>query len=136
MGKTVLVIDDNPLIRSFVETVLTHAGWTVVVAPTGQSGLDVSSAIRLDLIMLDFMLPDMSGARVLDVLRQRRLSAPVMMMTGKGDIQTVKVCISGGAAGYLVKPFSPNDLLARVHATLNPRRAAPATATSANAVFL
>jgi two-component system OmpR family response regulator len=118
MGRSVLVIDDDPMIRQFVELVLHQAGYRVSSAATGAMGVEVLQASRWDLILLDIEMPDMTGLSVLGVLRRQRVRPPVMMMTAKGDAVTVRVALEAGAAGYLVKPFTAPNLLRRVEAML------------------
>lgn len=118
MGRSVLVIDDDPMIRQFVELVLHQAGYRVSSAATGAMGVEAMQASRWDLILLDIELPDMTGLNVLGVLRRQRVRPPVMMMTAKGDAVTVRVALEAGAAGYLVKPFTAHNLSRRVEAML------------------
>lgn len=125
MGRSVLVIDDDPMIRQFVELVLHQADYRVSSAATGAMGVEVVQASRWDLILLDIEMPDMSGLNVLSVLRRQRVRPPVMMMTAKGDVTTVRVALEAGAAGYIVKPFTPQNLLRRVEALLRGPTAAP-----------
>lgn len=121
MATTILVIDDDPLIRQVSDLVLTQAGYTVVSASTGEAGLKMIDHTRAHLVLLDIQMPDMSGLAVLDMLRRhRRNKVPVMMLTAKGDAETVKAALSAGANGYMVKPFKPADLLRRVQAALKP----------------
>lgn len=118
---TIIVIDDDPLIRQVSDLVLTQAGYTVVTASTGETGLKLISHTRAHLVLLDIQMPDMSGLAVLDMLRlHRRNKVPVMMLTAKGDVDTVKAALSAGANGYMVKPFKPADLVRRVQAALKP----------------
>ncbi len=121
MPTTILVIDDDPLIRQVADLVLTQAGYTVASASTGESGLRMIAHTRAQLVLLDIQMPDMSGLAVLKMLRRhRRNKVPVMMLTAKGDIETVKAALSAGANGYMVKPFKADDLIRRVQAALKP----------------
>ena len=121
MATTILVIDDDPLIRQVADLVLTQAGYAVVSASTGEAGLKMIDHTRAHLVLLDIQMPDMSGLAVLDMLRRhRRNKVPVMMLTAKGDIETVKAALSAGANGYMVKPFKADDLVRRVQAALKP----------------
>lgn len=133
MATTILVIDDDPLIRQVADLVLTQAGYTVASAGTGGSGLQMIEHTRAQLVLLDIQMPDMSGLAVLTVLRRtRRSTVPVMMLTAKGDIETVKAALSAGANGYMVKPFKPADLLRRVEAALKPPVETPPPAPQAD----
>lgn len=139
MGRSVLVIDDDPMIRQFVELVLHQAGYRVSSAATGAMGVEALQSSRWDLILLDIELPDMTGLNVLSVLRRQRVRPPVMMMTAKGDALTVRVALEAGAAGYMVKPFNAPNLLRRVEAMLRVQThpaaqpAKPVAATPASA---
>ncbi|MET3666801.1 response regulator transcription factor [Caulobacter sp. 1776] len=124
----VLVIDDDPVVRQFVELVLGQAGYTVSSATTGELGVKALQTARWDLVLLDINIPGMTGLEVLRLLRKyQKVKAAVMMMTSRGDLATVRQAMETGADGYMVKPFGPQDLLKRVEAMLNPDkfRAAP-----------
>ena len=122
-SQAVLVIEDDPVVRQFVELVLSQAGYAVSSAATGELGIKALQNTRWDLVLLDIQMPDMTGLQVLRLLRQyQKAKVAVMMMTAKGDVATVREALDAGADGYLVKPFSPQDLLLRVEATLNPQK--------------
>jgi two-component system, OmpR family, response regulator len=121
MPHSILVIDDDLLIREFVDLVLSQAGHRVTAAPNGTIGLEALSHVRADLVLLDIQMPGMSGLEVLRLMRRhRRLRTPVMMITARGDIDTVKLALNEGANGYIVKPFTAADLSKRVNALLSP----------------
>ncbi|PVM90973.1 response regulator transcription factor [Caulobacter endophyticus] len=129
MPHSILVIDDDLLIREFVDLVLSQAGHRVTAAPNGTIGLEALSHVRADLVLLDIQMPGMSGLEVLRLMRRhRKLRTPVMMITARGDIDTVKLALNEGANGYIVKPFTAADLSKRVSALLapEPRAATPA----------
>ena len=121
---TVLVVEDED---SFVEALtvgLKREGFRVQVAPDGAEALDVFDAIRPDLVLLDVMLPKVSGIDVCRELR-RRSSVPIIMVTAKGgEIDTV-VGLEVGADDYVTKPYRLRELVARMRAVL--RRRAPTT---------
>lgn len=122
-APAVLVIEDDPVVRQFVELVLGQAGYSVSSVATGELGVKALQNTRWDLVLLDIQMPDMTGLEVLRLLRQyQRVKVAVMMMTAKGDEATVRQAMATGADGYLVKPFSPQDLLKWVEATLNPEK--------------
>ena len=127
-SAAVLVIDDDAVVRQFVELVLTQAGYNVSSVATAELGIKALQTARWDLVLLDINIPDMTGLEVLRLLRKyQKVKAAVMMMTARGDVATVKEAMAEGADGYMVKPFGPQDLLKRVEAMLNPDkfRAAP-----------
>ena len=126
MPNAILVIDDDPLIREFVDLVLSQSGHRVSAAPNGTIGLEALSHVRADLVLLDIQMPVMSGLEVLRLIRKhRRLRTPVMMITARGDIDTVKQALNEGANGYIVKPFTAADLSKRVNALLAQEQKAP-----------
>jgi DNA-binding response OmpR family regulator len=122
MSAAVLIIEDDPLVRQFVELVLSQAGYNVSSVATGELGIRALQQSRWDLVLLDIQLPDMTGVELLRLLRRyQKIKATVMMMTAKGDLATVRGAMDAGADGYLVKPFTPDDLTRRVEAMLNPK---------------
>lgn len=122
MAPSVLIIEDDPLVRQFVELVLSQASYNVSSVGTGELGLKALQTSKWDLVLLDIQLPDMTGVDLLRLLRRyQRVKATVMMMTAKGDLATVRDAMDAGADGYLVKPFTPDALTKRVEAMLNPK---------------
>jgi DNA-binding response OmpR family regulator len=115
--KTVLVVDDEPKIVDVVREYLEHAGFAVRTAGDGPAALERARALAPDLIVLDLGLPGLDG---LDVARQLRKSSrvPVIILTARGDEVDRIVGLELGADDYLVKPFSPRELVARVRAVL------------------
>jgi two-component system alkaline phosphatase synthesis response regulator PhoP len=127
MSKTVLVIDDEPKIVEICRDYLAAAGYAVLTADTGPTGLAAARRERPDLIVLDLMLPEMDG---LDVCRElRRESAtPIIMLTARVEETDKLIGLEVGADDYLTKPFSPRELVARVRTVLR-RAAGPLTPT-------
>jgi DNA-binding response OmpR family regulator len=120
-SPAVLVIDDDAVVRQFVELVLAQAGYSVSSVATAELGIKALQTARWDLVLLDINMPDMTGLDVLRLLRRyQKVKAAVMMMTARGDVATVREALATGADGYLVKPFGPQDLLKRAEALLNP----------------
>jgi DNA-binding response OmpR family regulator len=115
--KTILVVEDEMKIARLVRDYLEHAGFDVIV--TGEGGSAVASArgSKPDLIVLDLGLPDRDG---LDVTRELRRSSnvPILMLTARGDEADRIVGLELGADDYIIKPFSPKELVARVRAVL------------------
>jgi DNA-binding response OmpR family regulator len=116
----VLVVDDDADIRELVTFKLQQAGDTVEAAPDGQLGLDAALANTPDLILLDLMMPKLSGIEVCRLLRDNDATAdtPVILFTAKAQEADVQRGFSAGADDYIVKPFSPRELITRVQAVL------------------
>lgn len=116
----VLVVDDEPDITALVAYHLARAGYRVVTANTGSDGLGIAAEQRPDLVVLDLMLPGMPGLDVLKELRRRRETATigVIVLTARREEQDRIEGLALGADDYLVKPFSPQELVLRVAAVL------------------
>ena len=124
--KIILAIDDEPHILELLEYNLTKAGYKVLRAETGEKGLEILRSARVDLVLLDRMLPGMDGMEALREIRSdlRISAAPVMMLTAKGEEIDKVLGLELGADDYLSKPFGIRELEARVKALL--RRSAQA----------
>jgi two-component system copper resistance phosphate regulon response regulator CusR len=119
----ILVIEDEKRIGEFVARGLESAGYTIESADDGASGLERMHATDYDLIILDLMLPDMDGLKVLEKIRNRTTSPPVLILSALGAVDDRVKGLERGADDYLGKPFSFTELLARVRALL--RRGQP-----------
>jgi DNA-binding response OmpR family regulator len=118
MGSaTILVVDDERKIRDLVRSYLEREGYSVLVADTGQRALEAGSRTRPDLVVLDLMLPDLSGEEVARSLRTAS-NVPIIMLTAKAGEEDRVAGLRLGADDYLPKPFSPRELVARVEAVL------------------
>ena len=115
--KTILVVEDEMKIARLVRDYLEHAGFDVIVAGTGEAAIASARSRRPDLVVLDLGLPGRDG---LDVARELRRSSevPIIMLTARGDETDRIVGLELGADDYVVKPFSPKELVARVRAVL------------------
>lgn len=122
---TILVVDDEPMVRDVVARYLTREGFTVLEAGDGRHARDIMSSTELDLVVLDVMLPEVGG---LDLCRWIRESSPlpVILLTARTDEPDRIVGLELGADDYVTKPFSPRELVARVRASLR-RAALPAS---------
>jgi two-component system phosphate regulon response regulator PhoB len=120
MPQTVLVVDDERDIVELVRYTLTQAGYRVVSALDGRQGLDLARRDRPDLVILDLMLPVMPGTEVARALRQddATRTIPIVMLTARGEEVDRVVGFELGADDYVVKPFSPRELVLRVQAIL------------------
>ncbi len=125
MPSRVLIVEDEPDIRDLLAYHLGREGYEIATAATGGEALRQAARARPDLVVLDLMLPEIDGREVCRRLRQdpATVSVPVIMLTAKGDEVDRVVGLELGADDYVVKPFSPRELLARVRAVL--RRARP-----------
>ena len=116
-GRSVLVVDDEWKIRDLVRSYLERAGFVVVEAETGEQALATARRARPDAIVLDLMLPDLPGEEVARSLREVS-DVPIVMLTAKSDEDDRVAGLRTGADDYVVKPFSPRELVARVEAVL------------------
>jgi len=114
---TILVVDDEPSIREVVGLYLRRAGYEVVVAEDGQAALDALDTHRPDLVVLDLMLPTVDGIEITRQLRARG-DTPIIMLTARHDETDRILGLEMGADDYVVKPFSPRELVSRVKAVL------------------
>ncbi|MCC7362368.1 MAG: response regulator transcription factor [Anaerolineales bacterium] len=129
---TILVVDDEPRITQLARDYLVHAGFAVDTAPDGPAALAAFRAGPPDLVVLDLGLPKLDGLDVARRLRQDS-NVPIIMLTARGEESDKLVGLALGADDYMVKPFSPKELVARVRAVL--RRADHAAPAAPNAVI-
>src|SRR5881397_328956 len=122
---SLLVVDDNPMNRDMLARRLTRRGYTVTVAEDGYQALAMIEAQQFDLVLLDIMMPGISGLDVLKTLRQRYAVAdlPVIMVTAKDESDDIVAALQLGANDYVTKPLDFPVVLARVQTQLSLRRA-------------
>jgi DNA-binding response OmpR family regulator len=118
LSSRLLIIEDEPAMRMALADCLLAEGYRVLTADNGQDGLDKVIAEKPNLIILDIMLPRLNGFALCAELRRLRHLEPVLMLTAKGQIQDRVSGLDAGADDYLVKPFSTEELLARIRALL------------------
>jgi two-component system alkaline phosphatase synthesis response regulator PhoP len=118
MRRRILVVEDDRTLRQALTFNLTREGFEVTSAPDGEAALVAARNQRLDLILLDLMLPAMSGLEVLRVVRREGVATPVIILSAKGDEIDRVVGLKVGADDYVTKPFSRPELLARIEAVL------------------
>jgi DNA-binding response OmpR family regulator len=116
-SQTVLVVEDESSIASFVALYLKNAGYTVRSAANGKTALAEAEASQPALIVLDLMLPDIDGVEVCRRIRQRS-DVPILMLTARDEDVDKIIGLEVGADDYLTKPFNPRELVARVKAIL------------------
>src|SRR5438105_11256193 len=130
MKTKVLIVEDDPHILLGLEEVLKSDGFDVAVCNRGDQALAALTRHRPGLVLLDVMLPGLSGYDICKQIRAKKISTPILMLTAKGQEIDKVVGLDLGADDYVTKPFGMRELLARIHALL--RRANPAGATDAN----
>jgi diguanylate cyclase (GGDEF)-like protein len=120
MPETILVVDDDPDIARFVEVNLRSAGYDVAVAADGEEALERAAELRPDLVLLDVMMPRIDGFEVAQRLRKtpQTANASIIMLTAKALSADKVTGLQAGADDYIIKPFDPIELLARVKGTL------------------
>jgi DNA-binding response OmpR family regulator len=114
----ILIIEDERPMRTALEDTLSAEGYRVLSAADGAAGLDQALAEKPDLIVLDVMMPKLDGFAVCAELRRLGVTTPVLMLTAKGQVGDRVNGLDAGADDYLVKPFSMDELLARIRALL------------------
>lgn len=114
----ILVVEDEPKIARFVELELKYEGYEVELAGDGRTGLDKALHAGVDLVLLDIMLPELSG---IEVCRRIRMESelPIIMLTAKDDVTDKVAGLDIGADDYMTKPFAIEELLARIRVALN-----------------
>jgi len=131
-AATVLVVDDDTKIRELVRLYLSRDGYRTLEAADGASALEMSRSNRCDLVLLDIMLPGLNGLEVCRQLREEG-DVPIMLLTARSGDSDKVIGLDLGADDYVVKPFSPRELMARVRAQLRRRRPPENTDPSLNA---
>jgi DNA-binding response OmpR family regulator len=127
MKTKILLIEDDEALRVATAAFLESEGFRVTAAADGRKGLETALQGTSDLIVLDLMLPSMSGLEICRSLREKGIASPLIMMTGRKIDEIDKVTgLELGADDYILKPFGQRELLARIHAVL--RRAVPPAA--------
>lgn len=116
-ARRILLVEDEKNIRDAVAAYLERAGYWVTPAADGQEAVDAFSLHQFDLVILDLMLPRLPGEKVCRIIRDTSY-VPIIMLTAKGEVEDRIVGLELGADDYLIKPFSPRELVARVRALL------------------
>lgn len=117
----ILIIEDEKKIARFLELELTHEGYKVLCAFDGRSGLNLIIEEEPDLIILDLMLPYLSGIEICRRLRSKENFTPIIMLTAKSDVSDKVMGLDIGADDYMTKPFAVEELLARIRNALSRR---------------
>jgi len=123
--SSILIVEDEERIASFVEKGLRSNGFATAVAADGAAGLAMATSGRFDLVVLDLGLPDLDGIEVLRLMRGRGVTAPVVILTAREGVRNTVEGLEGGADDYVTKPFRFEELLARIRARLRAGTEAP-----------
>ncbi|WP_166225913.1 response regulator [Pseudomonas atagonensis] len=116
-NKLILIVEDDADSASILEAYLKRDLFDVAIAEDGLKGVELHHRLKPDLILLDMMLPFMTGSEVLNIVRKRS-NTPVIMVTAMGDESEKLGALRYGADDYVVKPYNPKEVVARVHAVL------------------
>ena len=127
MKKKILIVDDEDDILHFLDLVLREKGYEVETATGGQEALTKAQLMRPDLVLLDIMMPQMDGWEVLKLLRvdEETATIPVAMLSARTEARDRVQGLQEGAIDYICKPFSPDELAARVRRVLETLEVAP-----------
>jgi DNA-binding response OmpR family regulator len=118
MSDRILLVEDDPKLAEFIATELSLEGYDVTIATNGMDGLSMARDLQPDLLILDWMLPGISGLDLCLRLRKTGMEVPIIMLTAKDEIPDRVAGLNAGADDYVTKPFSIEELLARVKARL------------------
>jgi two-component system response regulator MprA len=116
--ETVLIVDDDVRLLKMLRRTLVYEGYDIITAEDGQTALEQVYDHHPDIVVLDWMLPELDGLEVLRALREVQNEIPILMLTARDAIEDRVEGLEGGADDYLVKPFAPAELVARVRALL------------------
>ena len=115
---TILIIEDDPSIVELLKLYLQQADYRIILASDGEDGLEKYYNENPDCILLDLMLPKMDGIELCRMIRLDDSATPLIMLTGKGESYDIIKGLDTGADDYVVKPFNPNELMARIKSVL------------------
>lgn len=128
MKTKILIVEDDPHILLGLEEILKGEGYEVTVCNRGDKAIEAASKHQPSLIVLDVMLPGLSGFDVCKQLRARKASTPILMLTAKGQEMDKVIGLDLGADDYVTKPFGVRELVARINALLRRTQASPSSA--------
>jgi two-component system response regulator MprA len=116
--EMILIVDDDPRLLKMLRRTLAYEGMHILTAESGQEAIEQASRHAPDVIILDWMMPEMDGIEVIRRLRAHNNKALILMLTARDAIENRVEGLESGADDYLVKPFAPAELVARIHALL------------------
>ena len=130
--EAILIIEDDPDIQELLSLSMSREGWKILQAKTGEEGLKILKSKKVNCILLDIMLPGMDGLKVLKKIKEIEQCAnvPVIMTTAKGEEADIVSGLELGADDYVVKPYSPKVLIARIRAGLRRQEESGAAAAA------
>ena len=129
MAQTVLIVEDEPGIMKFIASYVENEGYKAIPATTGREAIEYFNQNAIDLVLLDLMLPDLSGEAICRRIRESS-DVPIIMITAKTDDASIIAGLEMGADDYITKPFSPRQMIARINALF--RRSHPILEDSLN----
>jgi PleD family two-component response regulator len=114
--KNILIVDDSPTLRLIIKSALDSFEFKLHEAETGQKGLDILNQIQIDLVLLDWYMPEMNGYQMFQKMKETEhlKDIPVLMISASDDKKNMLSAIRAGIKHYLIKPFTPEDLKIRV----------------------
>lgn len=119
MAKKILIVDDSLYMRTIINDALTSAGFEVVgQAANGETAIDLAIELQPDLITLDNILPDMLGLDIINVLKEEDIDSKIIMISAVGQESVIEEGIRRGVTQYIVKPFTPEQLIDSVKSAL------------------
>lgn len=118
MKRNVLIVEDEQSIATLIKYNIEQAGYDTDLANDGKHALQLINERQYDFIVLDLMLPEISGLEVCETIRNQGNDVPILMLTAKSDEEDKVIGLQSGADDYLTKPFSPKELIARIEAIL------------------
>lgn len=126
-GGTVLVVDDEPMIRGFAEAALERGGYRVLSAAGGRQALALADAYgrEIDLVLLDLIMPDLGGEEVAEALALRHPDIAIVVMSGYDESNAATILAGKPVAGFIQKPFSAGRILEHIAAVMNNHRPGP-----------
>lgn len=118
---SILVVDDELLIRDLLYDFFTGQGWSISVAENGERALEILNSKKIDLVLTDIKMPEMDGLALTEELRQSRPDLPVVLMTGFPSVDSAVTALRQRVVDYVIKPFNINQLYKTLDAALRER---------------